>query len=449
MTPVVDPLSQVLALAVLLASFSFFVLICWRYPDYVFWMVFLLRPLLDMTRLLKGQGLMVRWLINGIGVMVPVALLLVLILHKKLMFKENAIFLLLIGAILLSYFFHEMTAESGEMLIRILTPFAFILFPQVFIKSEEDVKTFLRLVAVSTVFVLIAICLDRSRTNVHPLSGWVQDAIMLKGGGIQNRFAAVFGVPTVTAFWLFQFFAVTYLMFEIEKFPKRWLWIGICLILSVPLFFAFSRAAWLGCWLLIFFYNLLKGRFGRTTVWVLGVVVLAAIIVPDILYRLQNPTAIHDRLLLWSGYIQTLSFKGSLSWLGGLGWANLPEKNLFTGQLVTYGSTGLVENSFLFILAGAGMLALVLFVLAFFQLARWSRWLIRNARTLFIRDFGAWSLAMLPAWFVMSMAGDMVSYVVINWYWYASFGCVLALRKHLKNSLQSSEWTEVSLCGPV
>jgi hypothetical protein len=427
-----DLLAQALWLSVFAVAMVIVLLISWRYPKQIFWAVFFFRPLLEMSRLMKGNNELIQGIISSVGIVVPTVLLLVLILHKKIWSEVNLLPLAFLVVMLFTGFLHETNFEAGEMLTRILTPIIFLIFPQMIIQSEKDLRTFLRVVALSAIFVIIAVYLDRERTNIHPVYGWVQDAVPLKSGETQNRLGAVFGVPTLTAYWVFQFFAASYFLFETERTVVRFFWMGMWIILLIPIYFAFSRATWLGCLIILFLYSLLKGRLARTTVWILGIATVATVILPNILFRLQNPATIEFRLGYWSGYIRSWMGGGIGSWLTGMGFASLPEKNIYSGYLYMPGSTGLVENSLIFLLVGAGLVAVIIFILMILNLARRAFWLRKNGATPLIRNFGAWSLALLVVWFVMGMVGDMVSYVVINWYWYAYFGCILALWKNRK-----------------
>lgn len=429
-----DLLSRTLLWLVLAAGLVFIVLLSWKFPRQVFLAVFLFRPLLEMSRLMAGKQELVQKVINGLGVGVPAVLFLVLLLHRQAWSVDDWLPWAFVVVVLMSAAFHERDLETGEMLIRVLTPVIFLLFPRLVIKSEKDLRTFLRVVGVSTVFVLIALYLDRGRTNIHPLYGWVQDAIPLVGGETQNRLGAVFGVPTMTAYWVFLFFAVAYFLSETERSGRRFFYLGLWVILLVPIYLSFTRAAWVGCLGIIFLYGLLKGRGLRRVSMVLGLVAAAFIALPNILYRLQNPTTIGYRFAVWSGYIRSIMAGGGPAWLTGMGFANLPEKNVYSGHLYSPGATGLVENSFVFLLAGAGLAAAVIFILLAVNLVRRASWLRTNGATPFVRDFGSWGLALLAVWLVMGMVGDMVTYVVINWYWYAYFGCLLAMWENEKES---------------
>jgi hypothetical protein len=251
---------------------------------------------------------------------------------------------------------------------------------------------------------------------------------------MQNRLAAVFGVPTMTAYWVFQFFAVAYFLFDTERSAARFLALGVWVILLAPLYLAFSRATWIGCLVILVGYNVLKGRRRVMAILLSATAVVTVVLLPNILQRLQDPTTVGYRFDVWSGYIRSLAARGGFAWLTGMGFTNLPEKNIYTGNLYSPGATGQVENSFVFLLAGAGVVAAVLFILLAWDLARRAWWLRTNGTTSFVRDFGAWSLALLSVWLVMGMVGDMVTYVVINWYWYAFFGCLLAMWRLQKNA---------------
>ncbi len=434
-----DLSSQILLGAVFAAVLAFILLISWRYPRQIFWAVFFFRPLLEMSRLIPEKTELVQAVINGVGVAVPTVLLLVLILHRKIWSADYRLPLAFLVVLLLSASFHEKNLEAGEMLIRILTPVVFLLFPRLVIKSEKDLRTFLHVVGASTIFVLIALYLDRDRTNIHPLFGWVQDIIPLVSGGTQRRLGAVFGVPTMTAYWVFQFFAVAFFLSDTEKSPVRFLYLGIWVILLVPIYLAFSRATWIGCLILFFLYPLVKSGRRRTVPLVLGLVAVAVVALPNIIHRLQDPSTIGYRFSVWSGYIRSLTAGGVKAWLTGMGFADLPEKNVFTGHLYSRGATGLVENSFVFLLAGAGLIAAVVFILIALDLLRRAVWLRKHGATPFVRDFGAWGISLLAVWLVMGMVGDMVTYVVINWYWYAYFGCLLAMWRVQKEAARTGD----------
>jgi len=434
-----DLLSRVLLGLIAAAGLLLLVFLSWKFPRQVFWAIFLFRPLLDMSRLVPNDNVPVQTIINGVGVGVPAVLLAVLILRRRAFSKDLWIPLAFGIVLLVSALFHEKDLETGSILVRILTPVVFLLFPSLVLTSEKDLRTFLRVVGWSTVFVLVALYLDRGRTNVNPLYGWVQDAIPLLGGGTQDRLAAVFGVPTMTAYWVFQFFAVAYFLFDTERSAARFLALGLWIVLLVPIYLAFSRATWIGCLVILVAYNVLKGRRKMTTLVLSLLVVAALVALPNILFRMQNPTTVGYRFAVWSGYVRSLTARGGLAWLTGMGFANLPEKNIYTGYLYSPGATGQVENSVVYLLAGAGVVAALLFILLAWNLIRRAWWLRTKGTTRFIRDFGAWSLALLAVWLVMGTVGDMVTYVVINWYWYAFFGCLLALWRLQQDAAAAGE----------
>lgn len=443
--PPLDTPTTLLAAWALGCGLLFLLLFAWSFPKQALWLIFFVRPLLEASRLIKNDQGVVQGIINAAGVLVPAVLFGALLLRGRLFDKGSRLAWGFMLVFLLASLSHGLNAESGTLLLKVLLPFSLLLFPALAIGSEEDVKKFLRLVGYSSLIVIVLVLLDWSRTNVNPVYGWVQDIIPLKGGGARNRLASVFGVPTTTSFWLFQFLAVCYFLFETERSSRRWLWLGLCAALSVPLYLTFSRAAWIGMAVLVALYNFLKGRRFRIAVGGLAFGAAAVWFLPNLLYRMQNLATWKWRLLFWEGYLKSLSEGNALGWLIGAGLSGLPEKNVYSGSLFKYGSTGLIENSFVFVLVGAGIVAALLFVCLFVSLAKTARRLSRTSISPFVRDFGRWSLAMLAAWFIMGMAGEMVTYAVINWYFYAFFGCLLALGRQALRSAEAA----VGALGPL
>jgi len=425
--PLMDGAATLLAAWALGSGLLLLVFCAWRFPKMVLPLIFLVRPLLEASRLLKFDQAVGQGIINAVGVVIPAVLFGALVLRGKFFERGSRLAWSFMLVFLLVSLSHRLNAESGTLLLKVLLPFSLLLYPALAIGSEEDVKKFLRLVGYSSLIVIVLVLLDWNRTNINPIYGWVQDIIPLKGGGARNRLASVFGVPTTTSFWLFQFLAVCYFLFETDRPPRRWIWLGICAALSVPLYFTFSRAAWIGMAVLVALYNFLKGRRFRIAVGMLAFGAGVLWFLPNILYRMQNLASWKWRFLYWQGYLKSLSGGEAAGWLVGVGLADLPLKNAFSGTLFRLGSTGLIENSFVFVLVGAGAAALLLFAAVFLSLAKTARRLSRTAGSPFVRDFGIWSLSLLAAWFVMGMSGDMVTYAVINWYFYAFFGCLLAL----------------------
>ncbi len=427
MIPPVETLMPLLAAGALECVLLILVIVACRFPKQALWLIFLTRPFLEASRLIKDDQGLVQGMINACGVLIPVVLFAVLLLRGRFSVKSDGIVLSFMLVFLIVSLGHGLNEESGTLLLKVLMPFSLLLFPSLAVRSEEDLKTFLRLIAYSSLIVIAAILLDWNRTNINPVYGWVQDIIPLKSGETQNRLASVFGVPTTTSFWIFQFIAVCYFLYETERSSRRWLWLGICAFLAIPLYLTFSRAAWIGTALLVGLFHVLKGRRFRIAVGGLAFGASVLWLLPDILYRLQNIANWKLRLQYWSGFLKSLSAGGASNWVTGLGLSDLPGKNLFTGSLFSYGATGLIENSFIFILVSTGGVALLLFAGLFVSLAKTAHHLNRTGASPFVRDFSRWSLAMLAAWFVMGMSGEMVTYAVINWYWYAFFGCLLAL----------------------
>ena len=195
----------------------------------------------------------------------------------------------------------------------------------------------------------------------------MQDVMYDSNGDMVMRLGAVFGVPTMTAFWLFQFFAVAYLLFEVEKTKIKWMWLLVCVSFLYPIYLTLSRSTWIACFILLFSYNLLKGRLGKIFVLLIGIASMVVVLLPNVVLRFQDVTNYLNRFELWIGYVKALNAGGLLSWLFGLGWMNLADKNSW--DMYDPYVMGTAENSFLFVSAGVGITSLLLFLAIFTKIA--------------------------------------------------------------------------------
>jgi hypothetical protein len=406
-----------------------FIVLLLRSPKYLFFFILLVRPFIELFRI-NNSNEQLRLIVNGIGIIVPACLFLLMVVQNQIFKKHNLIIMLFMIAILLSTIINEPSARSFEMAVRIISPFVFLMFPQTIIKTEDDLRNYFRIIAISSIFVLLAVALDWERTNIHSLGGWIQGTIATYEGGAQPRMAAVFGVPTTTAFWLFQFYAVSFFLFTTEKRLIRWPYLLLCLLILIPIYFTYSRAAWLGCFVLVILYLFLLGHHRKALAVGAAITGLSVFMLPNILLRIQSLDSVQSRIIYWIGYVRMVFSQGLLSSLFGVGWVGLPDKNLFSGDIYDAGSTGIVENSFIFLLAGAGVISIAIFTIIFFKLARKAILIKKKGKSIFIRKYAAWCIGMISAWLIMSMSGDLVSYVIINWYFYAFFGGLLAIARN-------------------
>ena len=422
--PVLSSL-EVISLLVLLgfAALIVFFLI-YQYREMALMVIFFLRPLLELGRLTPWREQFTEWVIGPVGLLISLLMFLVLIFRNKLFDRNNSYLLGFIVVTLFIAVVNGVNFQVWDLMARIISPLVFLVFPQLFINDERQVKRFIMVVALSTAIVIVSILLDFDRTNVNPIFEWDQDQITLSTGELQPRMAAVFGVTTTTAYWLFQFFAVIFILGNLAEGTKRYGWSIVMLILLYGIYVTYCRTAWVACLLLFVVYNILNRRY--SLIGIIGVMVFALIVLnPDIITRITDLGSLIGRLEFWFGYMQVMMMKGFQTWLLGLGWADIL---LGIGAVeVIEGSTGLVENTYLFILAGTGLIPLLLLLGFFGNLAAQALWLVKHGDTRFSRNLGAWGFSLLGCWFLMSMTGEMITYVVINWYYYVFFGMFSAL----------------------
>lgn len=440
------PFLNAILLVPLLGLASVFILVLiYRYPEWSLISIYLLRPFFELARLTPWEDQVTQWIIGPLSLLITLTMFLVLILRNKLFSWDNSYILGFIGVTIFIALFNGANFGVIDIIVRIIAPLVLLIFPQLFIKDDRQVRRFLHIIAYSTVIVLIALLLDFDRTNMNPY-GWIQGQVEGSTGELVPRMAAVFGVPTVTAFWLFQFFAVTYLFFSFEKGAKRFAWFAVMMIILFGIYKTYCRGAWVSCVFLPVAYNCLQRKYLLGSI--LGIMILLIpILLPDIILRISDPITILGRLYWWYGYLEAMMRQGSSSWFLGLGWADIVAGNIYSVSPIE-GVTGLVENSFIFMFAGSGLIPLLLLLMIFLNLSRQALWLVEKGDTQFSRSYGAWGLSLLGSWFIMSMSGDMLTYTVINWYYYIYFGWLSALFALKTQKYSACDDRKITLVNP-
>jgi len=104
----------------------------------IFYAIFIMRPFIDAVRLLQECPEIVQFLVDFIGIAVSCILMFIFILKQKLLVRSNLVIIMFIGLVILTVIFHEKDLMVVEIVLRIISPLAFMLFPQVILRSEKD-----------------------------------------------------------------------------------------------------------------------------------------------------------------------------------------------------------------------------------------------------------------------------------------------------------------------
>lgn len=195
---------------------------------------------------------------------------------------------------------------------------------------------------------------------------------------------------------------------------RKWIYLGAAVLSIHPLFFAYSRGAYLATLVAIFVLGLLRAR-----------ILLIALVVLAITWQFVLPTTVVERITMTqtsSGQLEDSAAHRLVLWqyaekafkdnpLFGIGF------NTF-GLTVPEGELTDTHNYYLKIAAEQGLIGLVVLSLILMR-ALWSGWrLFRTARSDFHRGLGLGFVASTVAMMSTNIFGDRWSYFILgSYYW--------------------------------
>ncbi len=213
-------------------------------------------------------------------------------------------------------------------------------------------------------------------------------------------------------------------------------------ICGVLLVFTYARGPWIALVLGLILIGVLQSRL--IFVWLIGAVVLALAALPSVLGRITNlgsadtasgstSNSLSWRFEYWQ-QVSVLNHSNPITGIGLKGTKYLTDENKapHNDLLRAYVETGLL-----------GLLGYVLVIVALIAIARQA---LRRAPLGFGRGVAVGFAATLVAYVVDSMTDNLMSEVVVLWYFYAAAACAYAVarlgREHSRPT--SSEPTLVS-----
>ncbi|HEV7193379.1 MAG TPA: O-antigen ligase family protein [Jatrophihabitantaceae bacterium] len=257
-------------------------------------------------------------------------------------------------------------------------------------------------------------------------------------GGLQavtgrGRFVTA-GVSRVLGTFLhpntFGFFLSMFILMAIALYPHceqrvQLGLIGMIVVCGAMLLLTYSRGAWVACVLGLLLIGLLQSRRIFVMLIAGGIVTVAA--VPSVLSRISN---------LGSGTTVTGSSGNSLSWRFGY-WSEvlgLNHNNPITG-IGLKGTKYLTDqskaphNDYLRAYAETGVLGLLGFLLVLLAFIAVARRALRQARPGIERGIAVGFAAVLVAYLIDSFGDNLMSEVVVLWYFYTFAACALAVAR--------------------
>ena len=399
-------------------------------PRRGFFALFLVRPLIELSRAFPDVNLWGVSLVQLAGVGIPALLMLILVVRAR---TDMRLPLPVLGVV---FAFTIPVAWSGagglELWLRLVSPLPLVLFPQLMDVGADTGFRWARAVFNSIPFVLLAMIVGWTMPLFVP-------AAVAVGGESVERLGGVFGVPTMTGYWLSIFVVLSAYLWWTDKRPGwRAVYVIAGLLLLVPLYATFSRTAWAGCIVAITVWLGLRGNW-RGVAGVLAVGGVIMLSVAGVRDRLFAPNwGGTGRTALWIPGFRMYFDASPGEQLFGVGWGNVYDRvrQYVAGDFALEG-TGITENTFLFLLFGGGLVALIAYVVFCYWSARGVWYVIQRATPGSERDFALFVLAMLAMMLVQGMTGDQILSPVLVWYFYAFLGVALALQPRVAGAAET------------
>ena len=383
-----------------------------------FFAIFLLRPIVEISRL--GHSTILGLSASDVvGLIIPLTLVVVILLKHPRPIRIRGWLGAFVGLVVFTQVIHGMA--NLPQLIRVLSPIPFLIFPQIIEWKDKNVLKFIQSVCYSIPLVLLAVVLSRSAHDLLPTGVDIQ-------GMMVGRWGGVFYVPTLMGYWLSIFFLFGFLgsIAASSQRLKR-LFLGGSLLLLVPIYWTFSRTAWVSCAVGLLIVLIMSKRYRESFV-VLVLAFAINFVFTGVGQRLTSDLQGVGRLVLWIP-IATMFWRwDNFDKILGVGWANIDGHLLhFLPSSWPIIGVGLTENSFLFILLGAGLLASLSYLFYWLFILRGTKRLAKMQISTISKLFAILAFALTSMMLLQGLTDDLVTSPVLNWYFYAVAGIVDAM----------------------
>ncbi len=240
-----------------------------------------------------------------------------------------------------------------------------------------------------------------------------------------NRIVGTFLHPNTFGLFLTMFILLSAAVFRHCTRPAQWVLgtgIAVCAGLLV---LTYSRGAWIALVVGLLLVGVLQSR--AILAWLFGAAVLLLIAVPSVAARVSDlggrtPTnngsesSLVWRFQYWQE-IWKLNRDNPITGIGLKGTKYLTDQNKAP------------HNDFLRAYVETGVLGLLAYVLVLLALAGIARQALRNAAPGFPRGVAIGFTAVLTAYVLDSLADNLISEVVVLWYFYAAAACAYAVSR--------------------
>lgn len=296
------------------------------------------------------------------------------------------------------------------------------------IQDEKHQKIVTTIVAAVILFIAVREFRNFSEGDVFSYDRRVEGPFWVMGLGANHMgaFVAHYGAAMM-GLYLFD-----------EHRQRRWLYLAALLFSLHPLFFSYSRGAYVGALAALLFFGVMKKR---------SLLLLLVAIV--IFWQTMLPQTVVERILMTespSGELEASAGKRVELWdravdlfqsnpVFGIGYGG------FSYSVSVEGLTD-THNFYMRMLSEQGMIGIVLFGIVLLAALRSGWRLYRSAHTSYLRGLGLGFMGCVVAVLVTNMFGDRWSYFVLGGYFFVLWGIVdRGIRIAIESSIAPQDQT--------
>lgn len=211
-----------------------------------------------------------------------------------------------------------------------------------------------------------------------------------------------------------------FFFFDINK-KRKWIFLSTVVFALHPLFFAYSRGAYLATLGAITFYGIIKKR---------SLLIVVAVII--LVWQIILPKSVVDRIMMTkteSGELESSASHRLILWNHAMGL--LEQNPIFGAGFGAFGFTVPEEeilsdthNFYVKILCEQGLIGFILFLMLFYKAFRSGWQLFKIGKTHFHQGLGFGFMGTVIASMITNMFGDRWSYFVLGSYFWIFWGLV-------------------------
>lgn len=383
--------------------------------------IFFTRALLDQVLNMAKLNIFGEYIgIGGVLNFLIIVFAFFLLINNHKAFRQNKFIKLWVVFLLIcfiSIFYSPVPGIAIKLFLNLVSYTCMALLPFLFIKTGEDKKFWIKILAFSSLLPVIFANLD-----------------LLRGGTVRHdagmRIQGALTHPNVLAFYLVLIIAISFLILKSDQFKLSRIKTNILRIYLLDLFILLlatkTRSAWISCWGLFFLYGLLKEKK-----YIFFTVVLPPLLllnpsvwerVSDLLsgrnyYSMGGLNSFAWRMELWKSSLPAVKER----FISGYGLASFEK---LSGSFFKLETRAAAHNTYLEVLFETGIFGLLSYILIYLSTLKMLYLKMKTSIYKLSLEY-AIVFAYVVSYLIICFSDNMLHYLAFNWYFWFFLGVMI------------------------